>query len=151
MRAADRRPHGSSAEREELLSLRRENKQLRLERDILSRATAWFARETAVVPVRVFEFMSANQAVFPSRRWRACSVCRAGYHAWRHRPIGPRHSRRRAAAEESGRSMPVRARLMVRRGSTPQLRAEGQRLAAKRIARLMRAVGWSAPAAGVLG
>ena len=37
-------------EKEELLRLRRENKQLRLERDILSRATAWFARETGVIP-----------------------------------------------------------------------------------------------------
>ena len=34
----------SAAEGEELTRLRRENKQLRLERDILSRATAWFAR-----------------------------------------------------------------------------------------------------------
>ena len=40
----------SAAEREELTRLRRENKQLRLERDILSRATAWFARETGVIP-----------------------------------------------------------------------------------------------------
>src|SRR3954451_13578200 len=40
----------SVAEREELSRLRRENKQLRLERDILSRATAWFARETGVLP-----------------------------------------------------------------------------------------------------
>jgi transposase len=38
------------SEREELVRLRRENKQLRLERDILSRATAWFAREIGVVP-----------------------------------------------------------------------------------------------------
>ena len=38
------------SERDELLRLRRENKQLRLERDILSRAAAWFARETGVVP-----------------------------------------------------------------------------------------------------
>ena len=37
-------------EREELALLRRENKQLKLERDILSRATAWFARETGVLP-----------------------------------------------------------------------------------------------------
>ena len=37
-------------ERDELIRLRRENKQLRLERDILSRAAAWFARETGVVP-----------------------------------------------------------------------------------------------------
>jgi len=37
-------------ERDELIRLRREIKQLRLERDILSRAAAWFARETGVVP-----------------------------------------------------------------------------------------------------
>ena len=39
-----------TAERDELARLRRENKQLRLERDILSRAAAWFARETGAVP-----------------------------------------------------------------------------------------------------
>lgn len=33
----------SSAEREELARLRRENRQLRQERDILAKATAWFA------------------------------------------------------------------------------------------------------------
>lgn len=38
------------AERDELARLRRENKQLRVEREILSRAAAWFARETGVVP-----------------------------------------------------------------------------------------------------
>lgn len=39
-----------AADRDELTRLRRENKQLRLERDILSRAAAWFARETGAVP-----------------------------------------------------------------------------------------------------
>jgi transposase len=34
----------ATAEREEIARLRRENKQLRQERDILSRAAAWFAR-----------------------------------------------------------------------------------------------------------
>ena len=33
----------SSAEREELARLRRENKRLQQERDILAKATAWFA------------------------------------------------------------------------------------------------------------
>jgi transposase len=36
----------SSAEREEPRKLRRENKQLKLEREILAKSTAWFARET---------------------------------------------------------------------------------------------------------
>ena len=40
----------SAAERDELARLRRENKQLRMERDILSRAAAWFARETGAIP-----------------------------------------------------------------------------------------------------
>jgi transposase len=40
----------AASERDELARLRREVKQLRLERDILSRATAWFARETGVIP-----------------------------------------------------------------------------------------------------
>jgi transposase len=33
----------SSAERQELVQLRRENRQLKIEREILSKATAWFA------------------------------------------------------------------------------------------------------------
>ena len=37
-------------EKQELARLRRENKQLRMEREILAKATAWFARETGSVP-----------------------------------------------------------------------------------------------------
>ncbi len=40
----------TSREREELSRLRRENRQLRLEREILSKAAAWFARETGKLP-----------------------------------------------------------------------------------------------------
>ena len=40
----------TTLEREELARLRRENKQLRLEREILSKAAAWFARETKSIP-----------------------------------------------------------------------------------------------------
>ena len=37
----------TTIEREELTKLRRENRQLKLEREILSKAAAWFAQETA--------------------------------------------------------------------------------------------------------
>jgi len=40
----------TTSEREELTRLRRENRQLKLEREILSKAAAWFARETGTVP-----------------------------------------------------------------------------------------------------
>jgi transposase len=40
----------TTAKRQELSRLRRENRQLRLEREILSKAAAWFARETNAIP-----------------------------------------------------------------------------------------------------
>jgi len=40
----------TTAEREELRRLRRENRQLREEREILSKAAAWFAREANSIP-----------------------------------------------------------------------------------------------------
>lgn len=43
-------PGLSAVERDELARLRRENRQLRVERDILSKAAAWFARETGALP-----------------------------------------------------------------------------------------------------
>ena len=41
-----------TAEREELNRLRRENRQLGLERETLSKAAPWFARETNAIPVK---------------------------------------------------------------------------------------------------
>jgi len=40
----------TSDEQAEIARLRKENKRLRLERDILSKAAAWFAQETNAVP-----------------------------------------------------------------------------------------------------
>lgn len=50
-RDAGKRNDGpTTAEREELTRLRRENHRLRQERDILSKAAAWFARESKANP-----------------------------------------------------------------------------------------------------
>jgi transposase len=49
-REGGRRDYGlADAERAELARLRRENRQLRQERDILAKAAAWFARETGTI------------------------------------------------------------------------------------------------------
>jgi transposase len=42
----------TSVEKEELRRLRRENKRLRMEREILAKAAAWFARQADSVPPR---------------------------------------------------------------------------------------------------
>lgn len=48
---AGRRADGlTSDERSEMSKLRRENKRLTIENEILSKAAAWFARETDVIP-----------------------------------------------------------------------------------------------------
>ena len=47
----DRKREGvTTGEREELARLRRENKRLRMEREILKKAAAWFAQETDSIP-----------------------------------------------------------------------------------------------------
>lgn len=42
----------TTAERQELMRLRRENRQLKIEREILSKAAAWFANESTAAPKR---------------------------------------------------------------------------------------------------
>ena len=48
--AGKRSDGATTADREELIRLRRENQRLRQERDILSKAAAWFARESKANP-----------------------------------------------------------------------------------------------------
>jgi hypothetical protein len=50
--AGERSDGVTSSERKELARLRRENRILREEREILSKAAAWFATETGSVPSR---------------------------------------------------------------------------------------------------
>ena len=58
----------TTAEQEELGRLRRENRILREEKEILAKAAAWFAEETGSTPRRRFWFVKANQATHSVRR-----------------------------------------------------------------------------------
>ena len=172
---AERHPCRARQGREELTRLRRENKQLRLEREILSKAAAWFpchpvtaycrittqfvsrcslhvtVRYWAALcdPVRVFEFVKANRARYPiATTCRLLGVSTSGFHAWLKR--GPaQRTRQDARLTERIRAVHTRSRGTY---GAPrihaELRDEGVRVGGKRIARLMQAAGlrgWSYP------
>ena len=93
--------------------------------------------------------MSAHQAVFPvAVMARVLGVSEAGFHAWRHRP---------ASAHAVGDAALLKRIRTIHAGSREtygaprvhaELRAGGEKHGRKRIARLMRAAGLLAPAAG---
>jgi transposase len=62
----------TTAERQELARLRRENKRLRLEREILARATAWSSRETGSIPP---ESSSSWKPTGKVILWPPCAAC----------------------------------------------------------------------------
>ena len=84
----------TTAEREELVRLRRENKRLQMEREILAKAAAWFAPGDRTEFEALFEFVKANQDTYPvGVLCRLLSVSKSGLYAWDGRPMSP-HARR---------------------------------------------------------
>ena len=73
----------NSEERQELRRLRRENKQLRIERDILKKSSGLVRSGERLDPGAGFEFVKANQAVWPVRTvCRVLGLSPSGYYAW---------------------------------------------------------------------
>ena len=134
----------SAAEREELARLRRETKQLRLERDILSRAAAELRPGLPARPARSRPGLRVHERE-PGRRSDQRHGARArrlqGYYAWLRRPPSA-HAQADAALLKQVRTAHASSRGTY---GAPRVHAElrvgGERHSRKRVARLMREAG----------
>ena len=75
----------ATGERQELGRRWRENRQLTIEREILSKAARWFARETGSIPSK-----GSNSGRGISPTIRILGVSTSGYYAWLNRPPSAR-------------------------------------------------------------
>ena len=84
-------------ERAELERLRRENAELRLDREFLKKAAAFFVSEQE--PVEAYRVIEAEKAIYTvSRMCALLEVSRSGFYKWRRsRDSGPSPSARRRA------------------------------------------------------
>ena len=88
-------------ERQELRQARREIKRLRMERDILKKAAAWFARESDSIPGKDSRRVKAHRAQFPIRvMCRVLGLSPSGYYAWLKRPPSNRARQDQALREK---------------------------------------------------
>ena len=132
----------TSAEREELRRLRRENRQLREEREILKKAAAWFRSGDRHSAREVFELVRANRAEHKrATMCRVLGVSPSGYHAWVRRGRS-RHARRDEGLRGEVRVIHVRSRGTYGAPRVhAELAAQGHAVGRKRVARLMREQG----------
>ncbi|QRK05536.1 IS3 family transposase [Archangium violaceum] len=125
----------STAEREELVRLRKEVRHLEMERDFPKKSGGLLREGDLEVK---FEFIDAEKAHFPvDFMCEQLGVSRSGYYAWKERPESARDKADRALAEEVTR---IHRDSRGTYGSPrvhAELRARGQRVSRKRVARLM--------------
>lgn len=127
----------TSAEREELRRLRRENKQLKIEREILKEAAVWFAQETGTVPLKRTDSRASTGPTIPFVRCVACWASPpAGYYAWRGRPPSVREVRNQRLLERMREIHTFSRQTYGRPRIYAELRDEGWRVNHKRVTRL---------------
>ncbi|WP_152622440.1 IS3 family transposase [Archangium violaceum] len=141
MREADggksKEPAGalSAAEREELVRLRKEVRHLEMERDFPKKSGGLLREGDLEVK---FEFIDAEKAHFPvDFMCQQLGVSRSGYYAWKERPESERHKADRALAEVVTRIHQDSRGTYGSPRVHAELRARGQRVSRKRVARLM--------------
>lgn len=126
----------------EVRQLRRDVKRLRLERDILRRAISWFRGGKELDPRDGFAFMNAHRNILPVRAMcRSLGSSPSGYHAWVKRPPSLRARRDAVLRGKVYASWRDSRRTYGRRRIHADLKAQGERVSRKRIARLMHEMG----------
>ena len=115
-------------ERQELRQARREIKRLRMERDILIKAAAWFARESDSIPGKDSRRVKAYRDRFPI--WVMCRVlglAPSGYYAWLKRPPSMRARRDETLREKIVRIWNQNRRVYGRPRLHAELTVRGER------------------------
>ena len=132
----------TSDEREELRRLRRENRRVRMERDILAEISSLIRPQERFDPVRVFEFVRARRG-----RWPVGCMCRvlgvspSGHYAWLKRGPSRRAQENEALSKRIAEIHEASHGTYGSRRVHAELLEGGDNLSRQRVARLMRTLG----------
>lgn len=140
-----RRTDGLTTRQQEAVrSLRKEVRQLRQERDIMLATATWFLGGGKISPQDGFAFVKAHSALLPVRAMcRLLGVSSSGYYAWLTRPPSARARRDAVLRRQIHVSWRASRRTYGRRRIHADLKAQGERVSPKRVARLMAEMGIS--------
>ncbi|HVQ15308.1 MAG TPA: IS3 family transposase [Vicinamibacterales bacterium] len=146
-RARADRTHGrtglTTAEREELARLRKENRQLRLEREILKNAGGLLRERTS----DTFALIHARKALFPiATMCDVLGVSASGYYAWSRRPESAHAQRDRQVRVLVRASFDASKHRYGSPRIHEELREQDVRVSRKRVIRLMQEEGLKARA-----
>lgn len=122
--------------------LRGEVERLALERDILLRAAVWFRDGSPPTPREAFAFVQAHRDLMPVRAMcRLLGSSSSGFYAWMKRPPSARDRRDAVLRGLILASWRNSRRTYGRRRIHADLKALGESVSQKRVARLMREMG----------